>query len=796
MHTILIAGAALVGLPILLHLIMKQEPKRLSFPAFRFLKQKLKTNQRKLRLRHFILLALRMLLIALFCLTLYQPTFKSDRLNIRGEQPVAAVLVIDTTPSMGYAANDRTRLKEATQRAGELLSELPEKSPVAIVDTGDLTGYWLPDAGAARRRLEELKEPRGGQPVTSGIAVAYQLLAKVDQETEAAEPLPKLVAVFTDRTVASWDAARVEDLKKLRDAVPDPKPVHVVIDFGVDAPSNVGILSADMKPQVISANQVASITVSVGATGGDGMTVNATVGAKPLWEAKPESFTASRDVSLPAGQTRTATFEFRDLKPGLHQVEFSLKTPDKLEFDNKRYLTFKVGEARRVLTISDDPDAAAFWQAAHAVRDEFSCLVVRPDQVEVGDGGATVVRYAPDPARPDAKVTDDLRAFEVVAFLDVANPQATNPARPNDGTLWDRLRPYLRAGGKLVVMPGPDTSTDPAGYNVANDLMPGKLKLPVIDTRKMNPPPPEQKAPSWPAPRDGKNGVTWAFDEKALQHPMLKVIDEWRQQKANLDILANPRTVRKFWAVEPDPAAPPPVVYYFDAEKPEARHPAVLERPVFDPKDANRPRGKVLLLTTRMAVMPNDDLWNDYWEEDSSWFAVFPYLLVRYLAGDTADANFNFATGATVSVPLPHGRIPREAQVILDGPAGISGNDAIIRPTEAQTEIRLGPPKTNLPGNFALSVERPDRTLIWKDGFSVNAPPEESNLAKVPVEAVEELTGKARVFAIGRNSTLQDWLVIAIGQPVDLFPWLLIAVLLLFVAEGLTANRFYRRPRP
>ena len=33
-----ITGAALVGLPILLHLIMRQEPKRLPFPAFRFLK--------------------------------------------------------------------------------------------------------------------------------------------------------------------------------------------------------------------------------------------------------------------------------------------------------------------------------------------------------------------------------------------------------------------------------------------------------------------------------------------------------------------------------------------------------------------------------------------------------------------------------------------------------------------------------------------------------------------------------------------------------------------------------------
>src|SRR5215203_6407979 len=124
MHTILITGAALVGLPILLHLLMKQEPKRLSFPAFRFLVQKLKTNQRKLRLRHFLLLALRMLLIALFAVTLYQPTVLSTGfIDFSSQQPVAVVLVIDTSPSMGYADGEgKTRLEEAARRAGELLS--------------------------------------------------------------------------------------------------------------------------------------------------------------------------------------------------------------------------------------------------------------------------------------------------------------------------------------------------------------------------------------------------------------------------------------------------------------------------------------------------------------------------------------------------------------------------------------------------------------------------------------------------------------------------------------------------
>ena len=48
----------------------------------------------------------------------------------------------------------------------------------------------------------------------------------------------------------------------------------------------------------------------------------------------------------------------------MHQIEFSLETPDKLMFDNTRFLTFKVGETRRVLTIAEDRDAAGFWQEA------------------------------------------------------------------------------------------------------------------------------------------------------------------------------------------------------------------------------------------------------------------------------------------------------------------------------------------------------------------------------------------------------------------------------------------------
>jgi hypothetical protein len=282
------------------------------------------------------------------------------------------------------------------------------------------------------------------------------------------------------------------------------------------------------------------------------------------------------------------------------------------------------------------------------------------------------------------------------------------------------------------------------------------------------------------------------LDENALKHPMLKPIEEWRQQKTErVDVLYNPRTTKKFWEVEKHKDAGV-VAYYRDSDDPAKRHPAVLERVVLDKE--GKPRGKVVLLTTRMDVMPKEDEWHDYWElEGSSWFASFPYLLVRYLAGDTADANFNYTAGATVSVLLPRARIGRESVVAFSGP-NISGDDAIIRPGDKQTELRVGPPKTSAAGNYNFLVEK-DRAEVWKDGFSMNVPPEESNLDKVPVEAIEELTDKDRVIPVDRNVKLTDVIDKKLGGPIDLFPWLLIAVLLLLVLEGLIANRFYQRPK-
>ena len=52
LHPGLLAGALLAAVPVVLHLMMRQRPKVLEFPALRFVQARQASNRRTLRLRH------------------------------------------------------------------------------------------------------------------------------------------------------------------------------------------------------------------------------------------------------------------------------------------------------------------------------------------------------------------------------------------------------------------------------------------------------------------------------------------------------------------------------------------------------------------------------------------------------------------------------------------------------------------------------------------------------------------------------------------------------------------------
>ena len=249
-HGYLLGGLILVGLPVLIHLVMRQKPRRLSFPAFRFLRQQHRINQRRIRLQHLFLLLLRMLLIAALCLALARPRVRTSSLSLGAEQPVAAVLVFDTSASMGLTDGKQTRLDEARGRARELLDEMADGSRLALLDDGDeaVSGEGVDELaaniGLIRTRLDSLRLRPNAAAVNRTVARAARTL---QQAATGEEPLPRFLYIFSDRTRASWEGGPGRE----------PLPLEginvVYVDVGKDGARDLAIDDVKVEPAVVAA---------------------------------------------------------------------------------------------------------------------------------------------------------------------------------------------------------------------------------------------------------------------------------------------------------------------------------------------------------------------------------------------------------------------------------------------------------------------------------------------------------------------------------------------------------------
>src|SRR5216110_3493133 len=97
----MIAGAALVSSPIVIHLINRLRYRRIKWAAMEFLLKSQKRNRRRLIIEQLILLLLRIMLVLLVALLLAR--FVSDALALTQPQSTQHVVLLDDTASMGDA---------------------------------------------------------------------------------------------------------------------------------------------------------------------------------------------------------------------------------------------------------------------------------------------------------------------------------------------------------------------------------------------------------------------------------------------------------------------------------------------------------------------------------------------------------------------------------------------------------------------------------------------------------------------------------------------------------------------
>ena len=501
----LLLGGALIAVPIVLHLVLRQQPKQLIFPALRFLRERRESNRRRLQLRHWLLLALRCAVIALLALALARPSVSSaaigdwvilaalallallvaaclvaSAIQRRGrllistlavaellllapmavlassalsktagvrlgdrEAPVSAVLVFDTSPRMFYQYNNASRLEVAQATGLWILQQLPSDSQVAIMDAHPGPAVFAVDMAAARKAVERLQTSGVAQPIPDVLDSAAQLLATGRHER-------KEVYVLTDLTWASWPS---DSSVSLRGLVERPEMALYVIDVGATNPRNLSLGDLRLSSQSLVKNNDVVVQTEIRATGPGGTVMVELYVEEPdperpmIVEGRPlvpaSRLRDRREVTVADDGSQSVEFRVSGLAPGVHQGSVAITTGDGLAVDDVRYFAVEVVEPWPVLVV-----------APRGVETSFFTEAIAPQQFRQ----AQRARFNCTVVDQSELANRTLDGFDVVVLLD---PDAMV------APVWEQLGSYVEEGGGLAIFLGhradPDSfQTEPA----------------------------------------------------------------------------------------------------------------------------------------------------------------------------------------------------------------------------------------------------------------------------------------------------------------------------------------------
>lgn len=784
-------GGLLISIPVILHFLMQPKPKKMPFPALRFVKRRQGSNRSRMRLRNLLLLLLRCLLIALLALALAGPSVASqeygnwltlggigfsalivglilaaaiwmarkrnwvfiyilgllflahlvyggwsavkllgnDSVKLIGDSqaPVAALVVVDTSPRMLYTRENSTRLERVKQLGDWLLGQFPADSQVCVLATDHDSPFFSVDVSAAGKRLATLDISYDSGFIPDALAEGVRLLEKAPQER-------KEVYVLTDLTARSWAA---ENTRATYELMKKNDGINVfVIDVGVKNAENFLLATPQLKSDLITRSaglKLSSELVRVGAAAQrtvrlrieqpnsilpvirDGKTIT----PDKFWER-----TTTVDVRKDRGMTVDFSFN-ESLEPGIYHGTLEVIGKDALAIDNIRYFTFSVTEAFKVLVVHPDnvnPSVVVDALAPESDRSSgasiFQCTTVAQSDMS-------------------SKIED----YDAVLLLD---------PKPIASSSWKALENYVSGGGGLGIFLGHNAARGPTAdpsfqSENAQRVLSGKLTDP------------------WRRP-DRKLFLS----PDNFSHPLFA---PFRGIEMNIPWQNHP--VMLHWGIEPDGMAKEfptqTLMRYGNGQA------ALIERQIGD--------GRVLVMTTPITE-PSYSRERKIWNELFVGRAWPTWMLLNqvglYLIQNEAE-TLNVLVGRPAVLRNEWETHPDSYLVFTphDGqaPSQINVPDSHLR-------YRF----TDMPGQYRLKGKLDGKTVLR--GFSVNLRNEDTDLTRIEPEFLDEVLGFKRYqIATEKNEIQRQQGTTRRGQ--EFYPLLILMMVVVLAVEFLMSNRFY-----
>ena len=411
LNPLLLIGLAAAAIPVVVHLFNFRRPQRVDFSTLRFVREIEATAMRRVRIRQWLLLALRTLAILFLVLAFARPTRTADASVFEDGAAQSLVLVLDNSRSMTLRDAQGALLDQARALGAAVIDATgagDERTVLPVARPPEYRPVPFVTPGPALDAVEATVALAGAEPLTAAVARAASLL------DGAAHPRREIVVVSDLQAATFADSSGA--------AVPEGVGVALV-PVGGRRQSNTAVTGVRVLSRIVEPGRPVQVEATVARYGGRPGTVGA-------WLAVDGERVAETAVDVVPGVPVRVPFTVTPPARGWLGAEVRIEA-DGAEWDDVRYLALRVPPPPRVLLVRGDGARADLVSLALGVAAEGGSLTLN----EIAEG---------------ALAGADLDRYDAVFLVGPSTPTASA-----------RLAAFVAGGGGVLAFPG----TEPEALN-------------------------------------------------------------------------------------------------------------------------------------------------------------------------------------------------------------------------------------------------------------------------------------------------------------------------------------------
>ena len=396
-------GLAGLAIPVIIHLIQRERKNVVRFPSLMFLSRIPYQSVQRRRIRHWMLLLMRLGALALIVFAFARPFLRRSDIAAGQTGAREVVVLVDRSYSMGYGDRWQRALAAARDAVSGLASS--DRGSIVFFATGaEVALRSTADQGRLVAALSNVQPSAAATHYGPALKLAGSILS------ESALPRREVVLI-SDFQRAGWRGA--EGLR-----LPDGATLKPV-DLGGGEPVNASVTPVSLERSMFSNQERVSVTAGVlnhGSKALDALNVSLELDGRTI---------QTKQVRVEGHGSAATTFDPLTLASPHMRASIRID-PDALERDNVFHFVMSPGRPVRVLLAqrSGSRDANLYLSRALAVGDSPRFQVTSKDA--------------------EAISSDDLQSAEIVILNDVA---VTASAA-------DRFGRVVQRGGGLLVIAG------------------------------------------------------------------------------------------------------------------------------------------------------------------------------------------------------------------------------------------------------------------------------------------------------------------------------------------------------